>query len=244
MNLQELLSYTRSAVDEYGMIEEGDRIGVGLSGGKDSLSLLVALSEMRRFYPKKYELYAVTVSLGFPGFDVDALAQFCAGLNVPFHVVETDIADVVFNVRKEKNPCSLCANMRRGAVNSTLASLGCNKSALGHNRDDAIETFFLSLFYGGRAKSFQPVTYLDRMDITVIRPLIYVPENDLRNFVRANDIKIVTNPCPADGNTKREHIKQFVKTQSEEFENFESKMMNALRGLPEWQKDFDYAKRV
>jgi len=229
MNLQELMSYVRSAADEYSMICDGDRIGVGLSGGKDSLSLLAALSSMRRFYPKKFELYAVTISLGFPGFDCDTLVRFCAGLNVPYHIVKTDIADVVFNIRKEKNPCSLCANMRRGALNNTLISLGCNKSALGHNRDDAIETFFLSLFYGGRAKTFQPVTYLDRTDITVIRPLIYVPENELRGFVRANNIKVATNPCPADGNTKREHIKRFVKAQAKEFESFESKIMNALR---------------
>ena len=235
MNLQELMSYVRSAVDEYGMIKDGDRIGVGLSGGKDSLSLVAALSAMRRFYPKKYDLFAVTVSLGFPGFDCDTLAQYCAGLGVPFHVVDTDIADVVFNIRKEKNPCSLCANMRRGALNNALVGLGCNKSALGHNRDDAIETFFLSLFYGGRARTFQPVTYLDRTDITVIRPLIYVPEDRLRNFVRTIDIKIVTNPCPADGNTKREHIKKFVKTQAGEYKDFESKMMNAIRELPGWK---------
>lgn len=234
MNLQELMSYVRSAVDEYGMIEDGDRIGVGLSGGKDSLSLLMALSSMRRFYSKNFELYAVTVSLGFPGFDSGTLAQFCDELCVPFHIVDTNIADIVFNIRKEKNPCSLCANMRRGAVNSALVELGCNKSALGHNRDDAIETFFLSLFYGGRAKTFQPVTYLDRTDITVIRPLIYVPEDKLRSFVRANGIKIVTNPCPADGNTKREHMKRFVKTQADAFEHFESKMMNAIRKLPGW----------
>jgi tRNA(Ile)-lysidine synthase TilS/MesJ len=231
MNLQELLSYVRGAVEDYDMIAEGDRICVGLSGGKDSLSLLMALSAMRRFYPKKYELYAVTVSLGFPGFDIASLARFCDSVNVRFEVVETDIADVVFNIRKEKNPCSLCANMRRGALNNAVKRLGCNKAALGHNRDDAIETFFLSLFYGGRARTFQPVTYLDRTDINVIRPLIYAPEDDLRRFVRANDIKIVTNPCPADGNTKREHIKMFVKAQNEEYENFNSKMMNAIREL-------------
>jgi len=241
MDLQQLMSYVRAAADEYGMIDDDDRIGVGLSGGKDSLCLLSALHNIQRFYPKKFELCAVTVSLGFPGFDTDYLAQFCADLHVEFHIVETDIANVVFNIRNEKNPCSLCANMRRGALNNALVSLRCNKSALGHNRNDAIETFFLSLFYGGRARTFQPVTYLDRTEITVIRPLIYAPENELRSFVNANGIKTVTNPCPADGNTKREFIKRFVETQAQEFENFESKMMNAISEL--WRQD-RYVKQV
>ena len=231
MKLQELMSYVRRAVEDYGMIDEGDRIGVGLSGGKDSLSLLSALRAMQRFYPKRFDLYAVTVSLGFPGFDTNTLAKFCAEVQVPFKLVETDIANVVFNIRQEKNPCSLCANMRRGAVNNALVELGCNKSALGHNRDDVIETFFLSLFYGGRARTFQPVTYLDRTDITVIRPLIYVSEKELRNFIRANGIKTVSNPCRANGNTKREHIKRFIEAQTKEFESFESKMINAIREL-------------
>ena len=183
MNLQQIMSKTRRAVDQFNMIEEGDKIAVGLSGGKDSLALLYSLAGLRRFYPKKFEVVAITVDMGL-GLDedeVNAMKEVCQELDVHYHIEPTQIGEVVFEVRKESNPCSLCANMRRGALNSAATALGCNKVALGHHADDLIETLFLSLFYEARLSTFSPVTRLSRKKITVIRPMIFLREMEQKN---------------------------------------------------------------
>ncbi|MBE6611440.1 MAG: tRNA 2-thiocytidine(32) synthetase TtcA [Ruminococcaceae bacterium] len=208
--LKRILSFTRRAVDDYDMIADGDRIGVGISGGKDSLTLLFALAELRRFYPKKFELVAITVDMGFDGVDFSPIADLCRELDVPFVVVPTQIARVVFDVRKEKNPCGLCAKMRRGALHDECKRQGCSKLALGHHFDDVVDTFMLNLFYEGRLGSFSPVTYLSRKDLTMIRPLLYAQEKDVRYFVNRHPLPVITSPCPADKNTERESMKQLL----------------------------------
>ena len=210
MKLQQLLSYTRKAVDDYQMIEEGDKIAIGVSGGKDSLTLLYALKGLQRFYPKHFELTAVTVNLGFEGFDLTAVKQLCEELEVPYHVIDTEIEDIIFRVRKEAHPCSLCAKMRKGALNTAVKELGCNKVAYAHHRDDIIETMMLSLLFEGRFYAFSPKTFLDRMQLTVIRPMMYVPEVDVIGFRNKYQLPVAKNPCPADGATKREYAKQLV----------------------------------
>lgn len=207
-----LLSYVRRAVDDYGMIEEGDRIAVGVSGGKDSLTLLAALAGLRRFYPKKFEIVAITEDMGFEGSDWSAVAEFCEKLQVEYKIEKTDIAKIVFDIRKESSPCSLCAKMRRGALNGSAKKFGCNKVALGHHYDDAVETFMLNLFFEGRIGCFRPVTYLSRMDVTVIRPMIYMPEKDVRAYASAAELPVVKSLCPADGNTQREEMKELLQT--------------------------------
>lgn len=205
-----LLSYVRRAVDDYGMIEEGDRIAVGVSGGKDSLTLLAALAGLRRFYPKKFELIAITEDMGFEGSDWSAVSAFCEKLGVEYHIEKTDIAKIVFDIRKESSPCSLCAKMRRGALNGSAKKFGCNKVALGHHYDDVVETFMLNLFFEGRIGCFRPVTYLSRMDVTVIRPMIYMPEKDVRAYAAAAELPVTKSLCPADGNTQREEMKNLL----------------------------------
>lgn len=229
MNLQKLLSYVRRAVDDYNMITDGDKIAVGISGGKDSLTLLKALKALQRFYPEKFELEAVSVSLGFKGMDFSNVKHFCDELEVNYTIVETDIGEIIFNERKEKNPCSLCAKMRKGALNDMVEKLNCNKVALGHNKDDVIETLFMSLFYEGRIYSFSPVTFLDRKKIHSIRPLIYVPEKDVISFSKKESLPIVKNKCGVDGHTKREEIKKFVKQQVTAYDHFEEKIFGAIQ---------------
>lgn len=238
LKLQKLLSYVRRAVEDYAMIEEGDRIAVGISGGKDSLTLLTALKGLQRFYPKRFELEAISVSLGFEGMDFSPVKEYCDKIDVGFTMVETDIGEIIFKARREKNPCSLCAKMRKGALNNTVERLGCNKIALGHNRDDVIETFFMSLFYEGRIHTFCPVTYLERKKIKSIRPLMYVPEKDVKAFVKAQGIAVVKNKCPADGNTKREDTKNFVKEQIKKYDRFEEKIFTAIKrsSIYGWQE--------
>ena len=205
-----LLSYVRRAVDDYNMIEDGDKIAVGVSGGKDSLALLAALAGLRVFYPKKFDLIAITEDMGFEGSDFSAIDAFCRELNVPYFVEKTDIAKVIFDIRKESNPCSLCAKMRRGALHGDAKKHGCNKVALGHHFDDAVETFMLNLFFEGRIGCFSPVTYLSRADLTMIRPMLYMPEKEVRAYAAKAELPIVKSPCPADGNTKREEMKQLL----------------------------------
>ena len=186
MKHQRLLSYVRRAVDDYKMINEGDKIAVGLSGGKDSICLLLALSDLRRFYPNKFELCAITVSLGFEGTDFSPMAKLCEEIGVEYHILNTDIGEIIFDERKEANPCSLCAKMRKGALNDKAEELGCNKIALGHNRDDINETFFMSLLYEARINTFAPVSYLDRKKLYSIRPLMYVPESEIIGYINKN----------------------------------------------------------
>lgn len=237
MQLRRLLSLTRKAVDEYNMIEEGDRIAIGISGGKDSLTLLYALSGLRRFYPKHFEIEAITVNIGFEGFNTDAIAALCEELGVHYTMIKTDIAEVVFNIRKEENPCSLCAKMRKGAFNDKAKELGCNKSAYAHHKDDVIETALMSLIYEGHFYCFSPVTYLDRMDITLIRPLIYVEECDVIGFKNLYNLPVEKNPCPADGYTKREYVKQLIRQLEKENPGVRDRLFNSVTNglLPGWK---------
>ena len=229
MKLQKLLSYVRKAVDDYQMIAEGDKIAVGVSGGKDSICLLLALKHLQRFYPKHFELEAITVSLGLPGANYDDIQAFCDEIGVHYSVVHTEIGQIIFEERKEKNPCSLCAKMRKGALNTQAEALGCNKVALGHNKDDVVETFFMSLFYEGRINCFAPVSYLDRSKLHSIRPLMYVPEWECRSFVKQNNIQIVKNPCLADGNTKRQETKELLAQLSKDYDNLQEKVFGAIK---------------
>ncbi len=228
MDTRRLLSYVRRAVDDYEMIADGDRICVGISGGKDSLALLAGLANLRHFYPKKFELVALTVDMGFDGVDFSAIEQLCRELNVPYHVKKTEIAQIIFEIRKEKNPCSLCAKMRRGVLHSTAKELGCNKIAFGHHFDDVVETFMLNLFHEGRIGCFQPVTYLSRADITLIRPLIYMPEKDVRYFANREKLPVVNSPCPADGHTEREEMKKLLDTLERQHKGLRHRIFGAI----------------
>lgn len=229
MKLQQLLSYTRKAVDDYALIEENDKIAIGISGGKDSLALLYALSGLRRFYPNSFTLEAISVHLGFKELDISPVAALCEELEVPFTVVNTDIAEIIFRQRKEKNPCSLCAKMRKGAFNEKAKALGCNKVALAHHRDDIIETSLMSLLYEGRYYSFPPKTYLDRMELTVIRPLLYVTEADIIGFRNKYQLPVQKNPCPADGYTKREYVKNLIRQLEKENPGAKERLFHAVK---------------
>ena len=223
------MSHTRRACEEYALIEDGDRVIAAVSGGKDSLAMLAALAKMRDFYPKKYELAAVTVSLGFKGHDLEPVRRYCAKLGVPYIIVETDIADVVFNERKEANPCSLCAKMRKGALNNEALRLGGTKVAYGHNRDDVIHTFLMALLYEGRIHTFAPKTFLSKTGLHAIRPIMYVPERDVVSFVKNACLPVVKSPCPADGHTKREEARRLTAELSQKFGSVETKIFNAVR---------------
>lgn len=228
MKLQRLYSLARKAIDDYHMIEEGDRIAVGISGGKDSLALLYALSGLRRFYSAHFEIEAITVNIGFDDFDTSKIRELCDELDVHYTEIKTQIKDVVFDIRNEQNPCSLCAKMRKGAFNDLAKELGCNKSAYAHHRDDVIETALMSQIYEGHFYCFAPVTYLDRMDITLIRPLIYVPECDIIGFKNLYGLPVLKNPCPADGVTKREYVKNLVKMLEHDNPGFKDRMFHAV----------------
>lgn len=236
MKLQQLMSYARRAIDDYDMIESGDRIAVGISGGKDSLTLLYALHGLKRFYPRPFELEAITVDLGHPGFDVTPIRKLCEQMEIPYTVVKTDIAQIIFEERKESNPCSLCAKMRKGALNEAIKKTGCNKVAYAHHKDDIIETMLLSLIFEGRFHSFSPRTYLDRMDLTVIRPLMYVGEADIKGFQNKYHLPVVKSPCPADGYTKREYAKNLVRQLNLEHPGAKERMFAAIINgrIPGW----------
>ena len=208
--MKRMLSFVRRAVDDYNMIEEGDRIAVGISGGKDSLTLLEVLAEMRRFYPKRYEIVAITIDMGFEGQDFSEVKELCRRINVEYRIISTEIARIIFDVRKESNPCSLCAKMRRGALHAAAQEALCNKVALGHHYDDAIETFMMNLFFEGRLGCFSPVTYLSNRKITLIRPMIYATEHDVLYFTRKRPLPIVTSLCPEDHATERENMKNLL----------------------------------
>ncbi len=228
MKLQQVLSYVRKAVDDFDMIDEGDKIAVGISGGKDSLTLLYALHGLKRFYPKKFEIHAVTVDLGFQNLNLDKIKELCNLLDVEYTIVTTDIARIVFEDRKEENPCSLCAKMRKGALNQAIKEAGCNKVAYAHHKDDVVETMLMSLIFEGRFHTFSPVTYLDRMELTVIRPLLYMNEADVIGFVNKHQLPVVKSPCPADGHTKREYIKQLLRQLNLENPGVKMRMFTAI----------------
>ncbi len=240
-HMKHILSYTRRAVDDYAMIRAGDKIAVGVSAGKDSLTLLCAMAALRRFYPQPFELIAITVDMGFDAIEANqgkpaansdpyaGIRALCERLDVPYHIVPSEIARIIFDVRKEANPCSLCAKLRRGALNNAAKALGCTTVALGHHFDDAVETFMLNLFFEGRIGCFQPVTYLSRVDLRVIRPLLYTPEKEVRAFSAAEHLPIVASACPANENTERESMKQLLAGLEREHRGLRHRIFGAMQ---------------
>lgn len=246
MNIQRLYSLTRKAIDEFHMIQDGDRIAVGISGGKDSLTLLYALCGLRRFYPAHFTIEAITVSLGFKNFNLEPIKALCRELDVNYTVVDTEIGKIIFEDRKEENPCSLCSKMRKGAFNEMAAKLGCNKIAYAHHKDDVIETMLMSLVLEGRFHTFSPVTYLDRTGLTLIRPLIYVNEADVKGFMNKYHLPRVKNPCPADGHTQREYASELLNQLNTEHPGARERMFTAIlnSGLSGWDKRTPLLRRT
>lgn len=238
-DFQKILSYTRRAIEDYRMIEDGDRVAVGISGGKDSMALLRAMAAIRDFLPERFELFAITIDMGFSGMDFAPVREFCDSINVPYTVVKTEISQIIFDIRKEKNPCALCAKMRRGAIHDAVRELGCNKLALGHHKDDVVDTFMLNLLHGSRIATFQPVTYLSRKDITMIRPFIYAEEYEIRHFVEKYGLPVVKSTCPADGGTEREEMKNLLSSLNRDYPNIRSKIFGAIEraGIDGWKEN-------
>ena len=236
--MQKIMGYVRRAVQEFGLIDEGDKIAVGISGGKDSLVLLSALAGMRRFEAFSYDIVAVIIDPGFNGVlnNYDAVARLCDRLQVPFSLVHTQIGEIVFDIRKEPNPCSLCANMRRGALHDAAKAAGCNKLALGHHNDDVIETFMMNLTKEGRIGCFSPKTHLDRKDITVIRPLVFAPESQVSAACKRNNLEVVKSVCPADKTTVRQQTKEFLADMESRDRGVKQRIFSALRksGIDGW----------
>lgn len=241
--MQRLVGLVRRCAQDYNMISPGDKIGVGVSGGKDSIALLVLLSQLRKYDSIPFELEAISIDLGF-GMDFSPIRELCEKMDVPFTLVETQIAPVIFDYRKEKNPCSMCAKMRRGALNQALLDRGLNKLALGHHYDDAVETFMMSLLYEGRISCFQPVTDLDRTGIIQIRPMLYIHEQTIDNFVKKQGLPIVHNRCPVDKRTKREEIKNLVYELSGKYPDLKERIFGAMQRLPlpEWEPHGRYKR--
>lgn len=244
--MQKLLSRVRSCVDRYSMIEDGDRIAVGVSGGKDSLTLLCVLSELRKFYPKKYDLCALMLDMGFDASetigaapsDTSEIAELCSRLGVEFHVKRTEIARVIFDVRKESNPCSLCSRMRRGSLHDLAKEYGVNKLALGHHFDDAAETVMLNLFFEARIGCFSPVTYLSRKDLTMIRPLLLTEERDIKTFVKKASLPVMKSPCPMDKTSERAKMKDMLHAFDREHRGLYTRIVGAIErgGIDGWHE--------
>lgn len=228
MKLQQLLSYMRRAIDDYQMIDAGDVIAVGVSGGKDSLTLLYGLAYLRKFYPKQFEVKAITIDLGIGNLDLELVKQLCKELDVEYVIEKTDIGNIVFEERKESNPCSLCAKMRKGSLNRKIKEMGCNKVAYGHHKDDVVETMLLSMLFEGRFHTFSPVTYLDRMEVCVIRPLIYMSEGEVKGFTREYELPVAKSPCPAAGHTKREYVKNIANQLNHDNYGAKERMFRAI----------------
>lgn len=234
--MQRMMGLMRRCIDDYRMIEPNDKIAVGVSGGKDSLTLLALLAALREYYPQPYDLTAITIDMGLPGMDFAPVEDFCARLGIPYRRVSTQIGPIIFEYRKEKNPCSMCAKMRRGALNQALLEQGFHKVALGHHNDDAVETFLMSLLFEGRLSCFQPVTYLDRSGVTQIRPMLYLTESMMRNFAAEQQLPVVHNVCPSDKHTKRQEIKNLIVTLSATYPDLKNRVFGAMQRLPlpEW----------
>ena len=234
--MNKILSLTRRCVEDYNMISPSDRIAVGVSGGKDSLMLLAALAKLREFYPIPYTVEAFTLDMGHADgiepLDFSPVGALCQELEVPYTILNSEIQHIIFDLRREKNPCSMCAKMRRGALHAALQERGISKIALGHHYDDAVETFFMSLIFEGRLSCFQPVTYLDRTGITQIRPLLYCGENLIRNTARRLALPVVENRCPADGNTKRQEIKELIYELQGRYPGLKARAFGAMQRLP------------
>ena len=234
--MQKILSHMRKAIEEYKMIEEGDKIAICLSGGKDSITMLHAFKALQRFYPKHFDIIAISIDPGFEFFDTEFLQKICDDLEIPLFIEKSNAKEIVFDIRKEKNPCSLCANLRRGAINSVAIEQGCNKIALGHNQDDVIETFLLNLLYTGSIGTFAPMSYMDRTKITLIRPLIYTPEKETKRFIKRNNLSVMPKVCPMDGKSKREDMKNLIFTLSKTIPMVRANLFGAIkRTLPEWK---------
>lgn len=234
--MQKLMGLIRRCIEDYDMIQPGDKVAVGVSGGKDSLALLRLLATLREYYPKPFSVEGITIDLGFPGMDYSPVAAYCKRLDVPYTVVPTQIKTVVFDVRREKNPCSMCARMRRGALSVAIRQRGIHKLALGHHRDDAVETFLMSLIYEGRISCFQPVTDLDRTGVTQIRPMLYIPEKTLLHFAVRENLPVVKNECPADKTSKRHEVKDLIYALGERYPALKDNVFGAMQRLPlpEW----------
>ena len=227
--MQKILSHMRKAIEEFNMIDEGDKIALCLSGGKDSITMLHAFKSLQRFYPKKFDIIAVSINPGFEFFDTKFLKNICDSLDIPLFIEKSNAKEIVFDIRKEKNPCSLCANLRRGIINSIAIREGCNKIALGHNQDDVLETFLLNLLYTGNIGTFAPVSYMDRSKITLIRPLIYTPEKDTKRFIKKNGLTVMPKVCPMDGTSKRESMKQLIFTLSKDIPMLRANLFGAIQ---------------
>lgn len=236
--MQRVLSLVRKCVAEYKMIENGDIIGVGVSGGKDSLIVLLALNELRRFYPRDYQIKAITIDSDPGKSDYSPIRKLCEDNGIEYSVVPSNIFEIIFDIRKETNPCSLCAKMRRGMLHDEALRLGCNKIALGHNFNDAVETFLMSQIFEGRISCFSPVTHMDRKGLYQIRPLLYADERLIRGVTKRLELPVVKNPCPANGNTKREEIKNFVAEMNKKYPGYSTKIFNSMQRLPlpGWEK--------
>ncbi len=236
--MQLTMSRIRKAIDEYNMINQNEKIAVAISGGKDSALLLAALASLSKFHPKNFSVCAVFVDLGFGNIDLDGLKAFCESLNVPLHIQKTEISKIVFDYREESNPCALCAKMRRGVIHDLALEAGCKTIALGHHMDDVVETVLMNLFYESRLGCFMPSTYLSRKNVTVIRPMIYLNEMEIKGAVNRLNIPVFKNPCPADGNTKREEIKDLIKDLSKKYPNIKKSVFGALErsGIDGWGK--------
>lgn len=236
--IKRITGLVRKAVEDYGMIADGDGVAVGVSGGKDSLVLLCALSELAGYYPKHFTVKAITLDMGYNA-DYSQIQALCDRLGVEYIIKKTNIKEVVFDIRREKNPCSLCAKMRRGALNDAALAAGCRKVALGHHSDDVLETFMLSLIYEGRVSCFSPVTHLDRTGVYQIRPLIYVNEREIKGAVNKGGIPVVHNPCPANGETKREYMKQLIRRIEQETQpGLKRRLFTAIQnsGIEGWDR--------
>lgn len=238
--MKQILGRLRRAIQDFNMIQNNDKIAVGLSGGKDSLTLLYALKLYQRFSPEKFDLCAITVNLGFEEFNPSPLIDFCREIDVPLNIVDTQIGKIVFDVRQEKNPCSLCAKLRKGALNNAAKAIGYNKVAYAHHSDDVVETFLMSLFFEGRINTFSPVVHLDRKDIYIIRPFVYVEEIDIYGAVKRLNLPIVKNPCPANGNTNRQYFKDFIKNIRHDIPDIKENIMGAISNIDQvniWDKE-------
>ena len=239
--MQKLMGLVRRCIEDYDMIRPGDKIAVGVSGGKDSLILLKILAGLRAY--SDFELAAITIDMGL-GMDYSGIQTMCDELQVPYHLIKTEIGPIIFEYRKEKNPCSMCSKMRRGALNQALLDLGLDKLALGHHYDDAVETFVMSLIYEGRISCFQPVTNLDRTGIIQIRPMLYVHERTVDSFAQRMALPVVENRCPVDKHTKREEIKELVYELTARYPDLKERIFGAMQRLPlpEWEPHGRYKR--
>lgn len=234
--MKKILSLLRQAVQSYNMIENGDTIAIAVSGGKDSLVMLKAMHSLKSFYPSNFEIKAVSIDAGFDNADFDKIKAFCKNLGIEYRIEKTQIKEIVFDHMQEKSPCSLCAKMRRAALCDAAKGMSCNKIALGHNQDDAIETFMMNVIYSGKAMCFEPVTHYEDAGITLIRPLIFAREYMIKKCASDMELPVMKKICPADGNTKREETKKLIANIRKENKNAEKNIFTAIRNLSEFKK--------